>query len=64
MNWVNSIWFMAAGACLTLGVAHLFLWWWDRALRASLWFAGVALSVAVMAGLECAIMGGRTPEEF
>ena len=55
---------MAAGACLTLGVAHLFLWWWDRALRASLWFAGVALSVAVMAGLECAIMWVRTPEEF
>ena len=64
MSWVVVIWSLAAGACLTLGVVHFLVWCWDRALRASLWFAGVAFSVAVLAGIECAIMRARTPAEF
>ena len=64
MSWVTVIWSLAAGACLTLGVVHLLVWCWDRALRASLWFAGVALSVAVFAGIECSIMRVRTPVDF
>ena len=64
MNWVTVIWSTAAGACLTLGVVHFLLWCWDRSLRASLWFAGVAFAVAAMAGLENLIMRVRTPEEF
>jgi two-component system, LuxR family, sensor kinase FixL len=64
MSWVTVIWSAAAGACLTLGVVHVLVWCWDRSLRASLWFAGVACSVAVMAGLENLIMRVRTPEQF
>ena len=64
MSWVAVIWSLAAGACLTLGVVHFLVWCGDRALRASLWFAGVAFSVAVFAGIECAIMHARTPAEF
>ena len=64
MSWVTVIWSMAAGACLTLGVVHLLAWCWDLTSRASLWFAGVALSVAVFAGIECSIMRAGTPGEF
>lgn len=64
MSWVTVTWSMAAGTCLTLGLVHFLVWCWDRSLRASLWFAGVALSVAVMAGIECAIMRVRTSAEF
>lgn len=64
MSWITVIWSAAAGACLTLAVVHLLVWCWDRSLRASLWFAGVAFAVAAMAGLESFIMRLRTPEEF
>jgi two-component system, LuxR family, sensor kinase FixL len=64
MSWVTVIWSSAAGACLTLGVVHFLVWCWDRSLRASLWFAGVALAVALMAGIENFIMRVQTPEEF
>ena len=64
MSWVTVILSTAAGACLTLGVVHFLVWCWDRLLRASIWFAGVAVSVAVMAGIECSLMRVRTPEAF
>lgn len=64
MSLVTGIWAAAGGACLALAVVHLLLWCWNRALRASLWFAGVAFSVALMAGLECGIMRVPTPEDF
>jgi ABC-type Fe3+-siderophore transport system permease subunit len=59
MSHVTVIWSGAAGACLTLALVHLLLWWRNRELKASLWFAGVALSVAAMAGIESAIMHVR-----
>lgn len=64
MSWVTVIWSVAAGGCLTLGAVHLLVWCWDRSLRASLWFAGVAFAVAVTAGVESLIMRAQTPEEF
>ena len=64
MSWVTVIWSVAAGACVTLAVVHFLVWCWDRSMRASLWFAGVALSVAVMAGIESAIMRVQTVPEF
>ncbi|MEO8438750.1 MAG: ATP-binding protein [Spartobacteria bacterium] len=64
MSWITVIWFTAAGACLTLGVLHFLVWCWDRSLRASLWFSGVALSVAAIAGIENAIMHANTPAAF
>lgn len=64
MSWVTVIWSVAAGACLTLGVVHLLVWCWDRSLRASLWFAGVAFAVAVMAVIEGSLMRAGTPGEF
>jgi len=64
MSWVTVIWSIAAGACLTLGVVHLLAWCWDHTSRASLWFGGVALSVAAFAGIECSIMRAGTPGDF
>lgn len=64
MTWINTIWAIAAGACLTMALVHFLVWCWDRTQRANLWFAGVAVSVGVLAGLECAIMQAQTPEVF
>lgn len=64
MIWIAVVWSLASGACLTLGVVHLLVWCSDHASRASLWFVGVTLSAAVFAGIECSIMGVRTPGEF
>ena len=64
MPLVTVIWSATAGACLTLALVHLLLWCWNRESKASLWFAGVALSVAVMAYIESAIMHVEVPAEF
>lgn len=64
MNWPTVIWSMAAGACLTLGVVHLLVWCWDRFLRANLWFAGMAFSIALVALCEWSLMRARTSTEF
>ncbi len=64
MSWVTVLWSLAAGACLTLAAMHLLAWCWDRKLRANLWLAGTALSVAVIAGLEWSLMNARTPVEY
>ncbi|HMP83216.1 MAG TPA: 7TM diverse intracellular signaling domain-containing protein, partial [Verrucomicrobiota bacterium] len=64
MNWITFLWSAAAGACLTLGVVHLLVWCWNRSQRANLWFSGLALSVAMVAVIECRIMRAGTPQEF
>src|SRR5437762_2002865 len=64
MNWVTVIWSMGSGACLTLALIHVVVWWKDRAARANLIFAVMAVAVAVFAALELAMMRAQTPEEF
>ena len=64
MNWVTIIWAMGGGACLTLALMHLVVWWKDRALRANLVFAAMATAVAVLAALELAMMRAETPAQF
>src|SRR5206468_8834711 len=64
MNWVTIIWSMGGGACLTLALLHLVVWWKDRAARANLVFAVMAMAVAVFAALELAMMRAETPGQF
>src|ERR1044071_4273714 len=64
MSWVTVIWSISAGACLTLAFLQFIVWWKDRAAPANLVFAVGAVSVAVFAGLELALMRPVTPEEF
>src|SRR5438067_1186991 len=64
MNWVTIIWAMGGGACLTLALLHLVVWWKDRAARANLVFAVMAMAVAVFAALELAMMRAETPGQF
>src|SRR5256886_6896731 len=64
MNWVTVIWSMGSGACLTLALMHLVVWWKERTSRANLIFAVMAVAVAVFAALELAMMRAQTPEEF
>ncbi len=64
MSWVTVIWSMGGGACLTLALMHLVVWWKDRTSRANLIFAVMAVAVAVLAALELAMMRAETPREF
>ena len=64
MNWVTVIWSMGSGACVVLALMHIAVWWKDRAARANLVFAVMAVAVAVFAALELALMRAQTPEQF
>src|SRR5437773_3382218 len=64
MNWVTVIWSMGSGACLTLALMHVVVWWKDRAARANLVFSVMAIAVAAFAALELALMRAETPEQF
>src|SRR5213080_276958 len=64
MNWVTVIWSVGSGACLTLALIHVVVWWKDRAARANLVFSVMAIAVATFAVLELALMRAATPEQF
>src|SRR5438046_10659643 len=64
MNWVTVIWSMGSGACLTLALIHVVVWWKDRGARANLVFSVMAIAVAAFAALELAMMRAQTPEQF
>src|SRR5437867_5883562 len=64
MNWVTVIWSMGGGACLTLALMQLVLWWKDRTARAYLICSVMAVSVAAIAAFELAMMRAETPDRF
>jgi PAS domain S-box-containing protein len=64
MNWVTVIWSMGSGACLTLALIHVVVWWKDRTARTNLVFSVMAIAVAAFAALELAMMRAQTPEQF
>lgn len=64
MSWVTVIWWMSAGACLTLAFLQFIVWWKDRTARANLVFAVGAVAVAIFAALELALMRAETPAQF
>src|SRR5256886_1825079 len=64
MNRVTVIWSVGSGACLTLALIHVVVWWKDRAARANLVFSAMAIAVAAFAALELAMMQAQTPEQF
>ena len=55
---------MGSGACLTLALIHVVVWWKDRGARANLVFSVMAIAVAAFAALELAMMRAQTPEQF
>jgi len=64
MNLTIVIWSAAAASCVTLALVHLLLWCWNRESKASLWFAGTAMSVALLACIESAMMRTQEPLAF
>lgn len=64
VSWVNTIWAMAAAACLTLAAVHVVIWCKDRAARLSLLFAVMASLVAVFGLFEFSLMRAQTAAEF
>src|SRR6266705_1484060 len=64
MSWVTIIWSMGGGACLTLALMQVVVWWKDRKARANLVFSVMAIAVAAFAALELTLMRAETPEQF
>jgi len=64
MSWVTVIWSMAAASSLTLAVVHVLVWLRDRKAVANFLFSIGAVSAAVLAMQELALMRTRTPAEF
>ena len=59
INWVTVIWAMAASACVTIALPHLFIGIWQRRAMANLLF-----TIAALAAAEFAIMSAQTPEQI
>jgi hypothetical protein len=64
INWVTVIWAMAASACVTIALPHLFIGIRQRRAMANLLFAIATLAVAAIAAAEFAIMSAQTPEQI
>lgn len=64
MSWVTAIWFMTAGACLTLGVVHFLVWCGQRAAWGNVFFAISAVATGGMAGCELWMMHAESPIEW
>src|SRR5947208_15654254 len=64
MSWVTVIWSAGDGACLTLALMHIVVWWKDRTARANLAFSVMAIAVVIFAAFELALMRAQTPEQF
>ena len=64
MSWVTVIWSISAGGCLTLAFIQFIVWLKDRAAWANLVFSLGAVSVAIFAALELALMRAETAEQF
>jgi len=64
MNWVNTIWSMAAAACLTLAAVHAFVWSKDRAARPNLLFAITASLIAVFTVFVLMLMHARDLADY
>jgi hypothetical protein len=62
MSWVTVIWSIGDGACLTLALMNFVVWRNDRAARANLVFAVMAIAVATFAALEVTLIRARTRE--
>ena len=55
---------MGAGACMTLALIHLVVWWKDRTARVNLVFSVMAIAVAAFAAIELAMMRAETPQQL
>jgi hypothetical protein len=64
MNWVIVIWSVGSGVCVAMALLHILVWWNNRAARANLAFATLAIAVAIFAAFELALMRAQTPEQF
>jgi hypothetical protein len=64
MNWIEFIWHLMAGACLTLSGIYLLVWLRRRRQYEHLSLSLAAAAVAAMAVLEPMALQARTVEEF
>src|SRR4051794_30200552 len=64
MSWLTVIWSMAASACLTLALIHVFIWIKQRSNLSHLLFSVAAIAVAGVAAGELEMMLAQTPEQF
>jgi len=65
VSWVTAIWSMTVAACLTLALVHALVWWRrPRLAQANALFALLAVTTALVAIAEVALMRAATPAQF
>ncbi len=64
MNWIDFLWPMVTGACLTLGLINLRIGFVERPRAARLLFSLSAFAVALVSVTELAMMRAETPARY
>jgi len=64
LSWIDVVWLMAAGACLSLALVHGGSWLRQRSRWADLHFAVAAIGVFGVALVETFEMRAQTAEQF
>lgn len=64
LTWIDFVWLLSAGACLTLALVHGGSWLRERTLWADLWFAVAAFGVFGVGLVEIGELNATTPERF
>ncbi len=64
MNWINFLWPMVTGACLTLGLINLRIAFAEKPRAARLLFSLSAFAVAMVSVAELAMMRAETPARY
>ena len=59
MNWIDISWPLMGGACLTLGLIHLLVWFRRLERKLHLVFALASMSVAAISAIELMMMHAR-----
>jgi len=64
MNWLDTAWIALASASATLGLLYLFIWRSRTSEYANLLFFAMAVSIALCAAFELAMMRSVTPDGY
>ncbi|WP_455388376.1 ATP-binding protein [Petrachloros mirabilis] len=64
MSWITVVWSMSAGISLSLAIVYFLLWVQEREARVNLAFALWALTTAVAALIELAMLHARLPGHY
>ena len=64
MSWIDFLWPMVTGACLTLGLINLRIGFAEKPRAARLLFSLSAFAVAFLSAMELALMRADSPARY